>query len=80
MSLESEICNFANDDTIFACGNDIQEIVIKLENDNGLLLDWFSKNGLIANAEKFQIMLLDLKDERCMCLNIEGKNCLLQTR
>ena len=64
MNLESEICNFADD---------IQEIVIKLENDPGLLLDWFSKNGMIANPEKFQIMFLGLKDERCLRLNIEGK-------
>ena len=42
MSLESEICNFADDNTIFACGNNIQEVAIKLENDLGLLLDWFS--------------------------------------
>ena len=73
MSLESEICNFADDNTIFACGNTIQEIVIKLENDLGLLLDWFSKNGMIANPEKFQIMFLGLSDQRCLCLNIEGK-------
>ena len=33
MRLESEICNFADDNTIFACGNTIQDIVIKLEND-----------------------------------------------
>ena len=73
MSLESEICNFADDNTIFACGNTIQEIVIKLENDLGLLLDWFSKNGMIANPEKFQIMFLGLSDQRCLRLNIEGK-------
>ena len=64
MSLESEIRNFADDNTIFACGNNIQEIVIKLENDLGLLLDWVSKNGMIANPEKFQIMFLGRKDER----------------
>ena len=51
ISLKSEICNFADDNTIFACGNTIQEIVIKLENDLGLLLDWFTKNGMIANPE-----------------------------
>ena len=73
MNLESEICNFADDNTIFACGNDIREIVIKLENDVGLLLDWFSKNGVIANPEKFQIMFLGLKDERYLRLNIAGK-------
>lgn len=44
MNLKSEICNFADDRTIFACGNAIPEIVIKLENDLGLLLDWLSKN------------------------------------
>ena len=43
MSLSSEICNFADDNTIFACGNTIQEIVIKLENDLGLPLDWLAK-------------------------------------
>ena len=48
VSLNSEICNVADDNTIFACGNTIQEIVIKLENDLGLLLDWFAKNGMIA--------------------------------
>lgn len=73
MNLESEICNFADDNTIFACGNTIQEIVIKLENDLGLLLDWFSKNGMIANPEKFQIMFLGLHNERGLRLNIEGK-------
>ena len=80
MSLESEICNFADDNTIFACGNAIQEIVIKLENDLGRLLVWFSKNGMIANPEKFQIMFLCLSDQRRLHLNIEGKTYLLQTR
>ena len=47
--------------------------MIKLENDLGLPLDWFSENGMIANPEKFQIMFLGLKDERCLRLNIEGK-------
>ena len=73
MSLKSKICSFADDNTIFACGNNIQEIVIKLENDLGLLLDWFSKNGMIANPEKFKIMFHGLKDERLLRLNIEGK-------
>ena len=73
MSLESEMCNFADDNAIFACGNTIQEIVIKLENDLGLLLDWFSKNGMIANPEKFQIMFLGLKHERCLRLSVGGK-------
>ena len=79
ISLKSEICNFADDNTIFACGNTIQEIVIKLENDLGLLLDWFAKNGMIANPEKFQIMFLGLNDQRCLRLNIGGKKITCYT-
>ena len=51
MSLESEMCNFVDDNAIFARGSTMQEILIKLEIDLGLLLDWFSKNGTVANPE-----------------------------
>ena len=41
-NISSEICNFADDNTIYACGNDIHEIVIVLDNDLCKLLDWFT--------------------------------------
>ena len=53
MSLESEICNFPDDNTIFTCGNTIQEIVIKLEID----LQWPPKVvGTVAwNCQEIDI-------------------------
>ena len=40
-NMSSEICNFADDNTVYACGNDIHEIVMVLENDVRKLLEWF---------------------------------------
>ena len=73
MTLESEICNFADDNTMFACGNTIQEIVIKFKTALDRQLVWFSKQGMIVNPEKFQIMFLDLTDQRHLPLDIERK-------
>ena len=33
IEVDSEICNFANDNTVYICGTDLDEITIKLEND-----------------------------------------------
>ena len=51
MTLDSEICNFADDNTIYSCGPDLHEIVTKLENDLSRLLEWFANNGVVANPK-----------------------------
>ena len=71
MKLYSEICTFADDNTIYSCGLDLPEIVINLENDLSGLLDWFTTNGMVANPNKFQLMFLGLKGQRRLRLNIE---------
>ena len=42
--LESEICNFADDTTIYACDTSIDAVTIKLKDDLQKLLDWFKNN------------------------------------
>ena len=39
ISLDSEICNFADGNTIFSCGNELHEIMTVLENDLSILLE-----------------------------------------
>ena len=70
MRLDSEICNFADDNTIYSCGLDLHEIVTNLESDLSRLLEWFTNNGMVANPKKFQLMFLGLKGQRRLRLNI----------
>ena len=46
MRLNSEINNFAGDNTIYSCGIDLHEIVTDLEIDLCRLLEWFTNNGI----------------------------------
>ena len=68
--LDSDICNFADDNTIYSCGIDLHEIVTNLESDLSRLLEWFTNNGMVVNPKKFQLMSLGLKGQRRLRLNI----------
>ena len=72
MELNSEICNFADDNTVYSCATSISEITTNLENDLSTLLHWFYDNGMVANPQKFQLMFLGLNEKHMLGLNIEG--------
>ena len=70
MRLDSDICNFADDNTIYSCEIDLHEIVTNLESDLSRLLEWFTHNGMVASPKKFQLMFLGLKCQRRLRLKI----------
>ena len=55
---ETEVCNFANDTTIYSCSSNYEEATQKLSADTHLVLNWFRINSMVANPSKFQIMFL----------------------
>jgi len=55
---EAELCNFADDNTLFAIAATLAEVVAKLNIEIHDILHWFKINGLVANPGKFQVMFL----------------------
>ena len=70
MRLDSEICDSANDNTIYSRGLDLLEIVTNLESDLNRLLEWFTNNGMVVNPKNFQLMFLCLRAQGRLGLNI----------
>ena len=58
---KTEICNFADDNTVYYCGEDLSNILENLKHDLNILLKWFRINSLQANQGKFQFMILGKK-------------------
>ena len=58
---ETDICNFADDNTIFACDKDIEVVISRLKNDIKRVIDWYNANSMVANPDKFQLMFLGKK-------------------
>ena len=73
---QSDVCNFADDTSLYAHGKTISEVSEKLENDVIRALDWFKMNSLVPNAKKFQMMFLGTKSKTKLCLEINGKKCV----
>ena len=58
---KSELCNFADDNTVYSCGKDLAKIKEDLICTMKNVLKWFMLNSLKANPGKFQFMILDEK-------------------
>ena len=69
---KSENCNFADDNTIYDCGEDLSNILENLKHDMKILLNWFRINALQANPGKFQFMILGGKKRNSVKLTINS--------
>ena len=68
-----EICNFADDNTIYALSHDVESMIAKLEIDLYNTLKWFDSNFTVANPTKFEVMFLGLKKNQNLVLEINGE-------
>ena len=69
----SRVCNFADDNTLYATSKQLHEVLASLELDVGITLDWFETNFMVANPFKFQIMFLGLHQPHKLCLEINNQ-------
>ena len=58
LNLESDICNFSDDNTLSACDSSIDRVVTKLTSDIPRVLNWFRSNEMVVNPDKFQVIFL----------------------
>ena len=49
---ETEICNYADDTTIYVCGHELEHLVSGLETDAQKLSKWFLDNCMKLNPDK----------------------------
>ena len=60
---KTEICNFADDNTIYDCGEGLSNILENLKHDRKISLKWFRINSLQVNPGNFQFMILGKKKQ-----------------
>ena len=65
---KSNICNFADDNTLYFCSHDLQTVIENVTYDVKNVLTWFKINSMKANPEKFQFMILS--KSRCPEYNL----------
>ena len=77
----SELLNFADDNTICAAENTIDELISTLEKESQAVVDWFASNEMIVNLDKFQAIVVkrNNKMKGSYSLNINQEVITLRT-
>ena len=70
INLRSIVCKFADDNTLYYCGETTENGIKKLKSDLKIVLKWFRNNQMMANSGKFQYMLLG--KHKPLKIEIEG--------
>ena len=70
---KAEICNFADDNTLYCCSDSLEKVIKSLEEAVSDCLSWFSLNRLVANPDKFQCMFLGANNVSGLSLSV-GKS------
>ena len=68
----SQVCNFADHNTIFACGETLDEVTKYIVNDTRIATNWLKLNEMVANPEKFQLIFFGLKEDHELSIEING--------
>jgi len=70
---KSEVCNFADDNTLFSGNKNLDCVFSNLNSDLNNVIEWFKINSLKANPGKFQFMVLGANKNDSFHLNVAGK-------
>ena len=59
----TNLCNFADDTTFYACDGDVSSLINRLEHDSYLAIEWFENHSMKLNQEKCHLLVSGFKYE-----------------
>ena len=59
----TEVCNFADDTTFYACDRNLNDLINRLEHDSFLAIEWFENNSMKLNDDKCHLLISGHKYE-----------------
>ena len=65
--IKSDLCNYADDTTPYACDVSLEALMNKLECASDNALDWFRSNGMKLNSRKCKLLVCGHKFENMIC-------------
>lgn len=67
---DTEICNYADDITIYTCNMRLENVISRLESDSKIIIKWFGNNYMKLNEDKCDFMIFDERTNQEVGINI----------
>ena len=78
--LGSDLHNFADDNTVTAVAETIQDLMNSLEVKTSNIIEWMKDNDMIANPNKFKVIVLTKTDHNAAGIRLNSYVVLLLCR
>ena len=59
----TDLCNFADDTTFYACDMDLNSLIKRLEHYSFVAIEWFENNNMKLNQDKCHLLVSGYKNE-----------------
>ena len=59
----TDACNYADDTTIYACDQDLETVLKRLEHDTLISIEWFDSNYMKLNSDKCHLLISGFKHQ-----------------
>ena len=69
---QTDVCNYADDNTLNACDMSLENLLKRLEHDSSLAIEWFQNNYMKLNEDKCHLLVSGFKHE-VLWADIGGK-------
>ena len=66
----TDICNYADDTTIYACDRNLDSAIARLENDSSTIIQWFADNFMKLITDKCHLMVLGRNSNQQVTVNV----------
>ena len=63
LTLDTDVCNFADDNTLYACDISLKTRIEKLESSASAVINWFDNNYMKLNNSKCHLLVCCRKEE-----------------
>ena len=67
---ETDICNYADDTTVYACDIRLENVISRLESDSRVIIEWFRNNYRKLNEDKCHFMIFGERTNQEVSINI----------
>ena len=56
--MDTEICKYVDNTTLYACDKNLNNVIARLENDSSITIQWFADNFMKLNKNKCNLLIL----------------------
>ena len=67
---DTDICNYADDTTIYVCDSNLDNVIARLENDSSIIIQWFANNFMKLNTDKCHLLILGRNSNQHITVNV----------